>query len=48
MKKFLIFVPNYFPDLSYGGPTISSSNLAFQLEKNGYKNIYIISSKIKK
>lgn len=41
MKKFIIFVPQYFPDTTYGGPTISTSNLALQLVKNGIYKVKI-------
>ena len=31
MKNFIIIVPRYYPDISYGGPTLSVSNMAKKL-----------------
>lgn len=45
MKNFIIIVPRYYPDISYGGPTLSVSNMAKKLFYLGYKNTLIISLK---
>lgn len=47
-KRLFLFVPRYLPDLTYGGPTIST-NALWQILSQDHKNIlFIITSSCKK